>query len=440
MTDFQIPEMTPEETAEADAQFDAAIGLKPSEDQRSAEVADLLAKNGITQEQIENFGAGTESTPYDMNNVASLKDVTEDWADKLGDQYRKAEATVNGTDAVRTGMVTLGEKIADELVPTFGESLKPYEETSLTFGFPPAVDALIKKTGIDAHRTALVLSNFRDAYALAGKWKAKAEAIFVTDEMQTDLIKEAKDLHRIVRDERINVEKRRRELKEPSLREGQLIDGVANVYKELLEPVETHLFNQAKFVENLERERKAKLAEERGSKLALFEIDPAMFPLLGEMSNDAFEITYSGVREQYHSRKEAEKAAERARVERERQAQIENERLRAENQRLEDERRAEAERTAEQRRIAEESDRKHREAQAELDRQAEQRKAEADRIAAEDERKRLAPDKDKLLDLAHRIHAVTLDLPVIDPKFDGLLRDVTVALQGIILRIRTEAE
>jgi hypothetical protein len=396
-----------------DTEFDDLIGLngpeakaaaEEREAQRKSEVADLLQRNGVTPE-------------------AMSTEPVKDWADAL-----REEASFEPAPP-KSHLNETATKIADDLVPTFGEALKPYEQSAIAYGFPPAVDALITKTGIDEERAEMVLINFRQAFQLAGAWAQKAQGLVVTDESQTEMIAEAKRLHKIVRDDRINVEKRRKELKERPLREGQLIDGVANVYKDLLEPIETHLLKGAKFVENLEAERKAKLAQERGAKLALFEVDPKTFSNLGDMTDEAFAIVYSGVRQQYQ---EIQAEAE-ARLKAEREREIENERLRKENERLESERAAEAARAAEQQRIANEATAKLKAQQEETDRKEAERKAEEERL-------RLGPDKDKLVDLAQRIIEITHDLPDVDPKFDWLLSEVKSDLGTIVRKIQVQTE
>jgi len=339
------------------------------------------------------------------------------WTEDLKDDYVAPERPAATEASVRLhDLHTTAKAISDNLVPTFGETLKVYESTALAFGFPPAVDALITKTNLDEQRTAMVLNSFRDAYALAAKWRETAFEINVSDATQTDEIAEAKRLYKIVKDERINVEKKRKQIKDAPLRECQLIDGVANVYKDLLGPIESHLEKNAKFVEHLEAERRAKLAAERLELLAEFEIGPGMFPNLGDMTDEAFQITYAGVREQYNARKLRE-------AEEHRTAEIENERLRAENERLAKER-AEAEaREAEQRAIAAEAQRKLDEAEAE--RQA--------KIAAEEQAARakaLAPDKEKLIAFADemaawKIPAVTSQEAV----------DILVAFTGNLSRV-----
>lgn len=453
--------MTFDAKTDAEPDFFDIIGLNGPEakaaaevrenTQRTAEVDQLLARNGVTREQVQTAPETNPNITTGFDDIATGKqigyikhlaksagiDAETDCRNRKGCEL--GELSVTGASTYIEFLQTvqppapakpstyrpeLGERIADNLVPEFGATLTKYQPGSLSFGFPPAIDALITKTGIDQLRAAQVLDNFRAAFALADQWKAIADGIEVTDVMDVAAIAEAKRLHKIIRDERINVEKKRKELKEPSLREGQLIDGVSNVYKELLAPIEKHLHDAAYYVENLEKERKEKLAKDRADKLRLFEVDPAGFPNLGDMTDEAFEVVYTGIRESYHARKKAEADEAAANEERARQQAIENEQLRKENERIEAERKA---LEAELRRKAEE------EAAAERAK----REAEA-KAAAEAEAKRLAPDKEKLVDLAKSIVDIVNSIPSLnlDAKFEALQIDIKADLYSAIRRIQ----
>jgi uncharacterized membrane protein YqiK len=230
-------------------------------------------------------------------------------------------------------------------------------------------------------------------------------------------------------------------IKDPALRECQLIDGVANVYKDLLEPIEVHLHAQAKFAEIKEKERKEARLKARLAKLQLFEFDGYSVPNLVDMDDTGFEIFYTGVRETYHNKKKAEEEVERQRVERERHQQIENERLRQENERLERERQEATAREAEQRRLTEESELRERAARQEIDRIEAERKAEADRIAAEAERLRLAPEREKLQTWFKSIFDVVAKGPQVEtPEAKALIETVVSGIAGVVNEAAIQAE
>jgi hypothetical protein len=278
--------------------------------------------------------------------------------------------------------------------------------SAVAYGFPPAVDALITKAKLSPEQTTHLLSQFSNLFTLSSQIRARVETIEIRGPEDLAAIAEAKNCHKILRDERLNAEKRKKIIKEPYLRPSQLIDGVFRIWMDEIAPLEKTAKDKAEYVENLERERIAKLEAERADKLRIFEADPKMFPNLGAMADAAFEVIYTGVRESYHNRKRIEEQTERDRVERERANEIERQRLADENKRLSEERAAADAREAEQRRIAVDAELKRKAAQDELDRQAADRKAEEDRLAAEAEARRLAPDKQKLLALVESIEAI----------------------------------
>jgi hypothetical protein len=208
--------------------------------------------------------------------------------------------------------------------------------------------------------------------------------------------------------------------------------------EEKLEAIEKHF-------ENLERERKNKLRDERLAELNKYEMDGSLM-LLGEMKEEVWVNFLAGAKLQYEQKKEAERKAEEERLaaieaERKRQEEVrlENERLKKEREELEKAREAERKKLEAEKAKAEKA-RKEAEAkmlaQAKADREkleaarAEKEKAEAElrekreaeerarkeaearaiaeekaRIAAE-KRKAMAPDKDKLLAFADAIQSL----------------------------------
>lgn len=331
------------------------------------------------------------------------------WTDRLASE---AEQTVDRQPEQQTPAFSsaAAQEITDKLVPAFGQVLKQYDPSAVAFGFPPAVAALIKKVETDPERTEMVLKNFREAFALAAQWEAKAFAIVIQDESETDLIRQATHLYEIVRDERILFEKERVRIKKPALRECQLIDGVSHVYETLLSPIESHLKAQSKFIENKEKERRTAIKADRLAKLKLFEADGEGFDL-ANMTDEAFELVYQGSISAFNTRKAAEAQAERDRVKSQQEAEAENLRLRAENERIAQEKAQADALAADERRKADEARQKQEAAEAELKRQEDARKAEEARLAAVEEAKRLAPDKEKIQMYFEAIHDITVKRP-----------------------------
>src|SRR3990167_8069103 len=133
----------------------------------------------------------------------------------------------------------------------------------------------VKDYGLDDNKTALMLTAFNDFYAQAAAFESSARDIVVTSAEQTDMMKEARTTRIAVRDIRIEVEKRRKSMKEQSLREGKAIDGIANIIKAIIVPIEDHLLAQEEYIERQQQAEMDRIAEERASRLTPY-ADPTM--------------------------------------------------------------------------------------------------------------------------------------------------------------------
>jgi len=133
---------------------------------------------------------------------------------------------------------------------------------------------IVKESGLEISKAKYILDNFQNYFEIADEWSKKAKALVVTDESQMAEMQMARVGRLFLREKRIAIEKSRKELKEQALREGKAIDGIANVLKALIVPIEEHLGKQERFIEiraeqkieaaRIEAERKAE--EERIAK------------------------------------------------------------------------------------------------------------------------------------------------------------------------------
>jgi hypothetical protein len=136
-------------------------------------------------------------------------------------------------------------------------------------------DSLIVKSKQD-----YILAEFKDFTAIADEWREKAMAIVVTDESQVELISQAKEGKKILKAKRIEIEKTRKKLKEQSLQEGRLIDGVAKHLMAIIEPAEKHL----------EQKRKAEVKAKRIELLIPYsDVLNSEFLQLDIITDEAFE-------------------------------------------------------------------------------------------------------------------------------------------------------
>lgn len=108
---------------------------------------------------------------------------------------------------------------------------------------------ILKESQLEPTKAQYILEQFQDYFAIAAEWEAKARAIVVTNETQKAEMEMARTGRLFLREKRIAVEKARKKLKEQALREGKAIDGIANVLKALIAPIEEYLDKQEHFVE-----------------------------------------------------------------------------------------------------------------------------------------------------------------------------------------------
>lgn len=330
-----------------------------------------------------------------------------------------------------------------------------------TFEIIPAGEIEKAVAGLDKSEAVALKASFAAFIEDAGKWGAKAKALVVTDATQVSVMKQAREMRLTLKDVRCGVENARKDMKAEYLRKGQAIDGLANLLKGFIEPVEAHLLYQEKFAERAEAEQKAKLRDERVKAIAPYlDTFGAGMNAIEELPEEAFTALLAGAKAGHAAKLEAAKQAEEARVAKAKADAAESERIRAENDRLKAEKAAadavagaEREKVAAAQRVKDEAARKEREAIEEKARaaqaEADKAKAEAQRlrdeeaarlakIEAEKKRAALAPDCDKLRELAKRIRA--LGVPVMTTEAGGIVQAKVVSqVEKFALWLESEA-
>jgi colicin import membrane protein len=317
-----------------------------------------------------------------------------------------------------------------------------------------------RESGLEENKVEGLLSSFGESFNKTRAALANAQTVVVTDESQVAEMKKAGELRRNLKSIRVEVEHTRKKLKEQSLREGKAIDGMANIIKAMIVPAEDALEKSEKFAANLAIERQAKKLAERRATILEYTDLPERYNF-GRMTDAEFSELIADLKKEKEERIEAEKRAEAERIAQAKAAEEERKKVEAENARLRAEARKKDAELAEQQAKAQAERKaiedKAREAQAIADAKlAEERakrqaaeKAEADRKAAEAkktqetaEAKRqalLAPDKDKLTQLAASIEA--LAIPQVESSQAGKLVDDTRGyLERIAKNLRHKAQ
>lgn len=298
--------------------------------------------------------------------------------------------------------------------------------------------AVIKESELPEEQGKNLISKFSDFLSKAQQLKLVAYNISIQDVSQKEDMSKAREMRLEAKDIRISADKLRKELKEQSLREGRAIDGLGNIVKAIIVPIEEYLEKQEKFAENIEKERIEKQNAFRLSELQKYTTTPEMYNFK-EMPDEVFNNLLVSVKDAYDKKAEAEAKAEQDRIAKfqadaEEQARIkaENDKLKAEadqrekelalekaereKKELEDkatreveEKKKEEAHKAELARIEEEK-KKEREEKEKLekelkDKEAAELKAKQEKEKAERDAQ-LAPEKDKLFAFAERIKTV----------------------------------
>lgn len=249
------------------------------------------------------------------------------------------------------------------------------------------LELVIKDSGLQQHdKIQMLLSQFGQDFQEAKEKANEAKNIVVTSIDQKQEMANAKKKRLELRDIRIRVEDTRKELKEDSLREGRAIDGVANLIKALIIPVEEHLEKQEKFAEVLEEKRLSDLVAERIEELSPFVPDVSVYNFR-YMSDETYSALLENSKKAAEAEKIAAKKAEEDRIAKEKQEKEDQEKIRLENLKLKEEK------EALEKKIKDENDAKE--------------KAEAEAEAAR-KKKLAAPDKEKLIALAATIKSIEL--------------------------------
>jgi len=296
---------------------------------------------------------------------------------------------------------------------------------------------------------------------------AKAKTVEVKDAKDVKGMALARETRLALRAVRIDIEKSRKTAKESALREGKAVDGMANVLKYLIEPVEDALQEKEDFVKIAEEKRRTKLSDERTAELESFDIECSCFDLAA-MNGDAYAALLSSSKAGYEAKKAAEAAdlkridderiaAEKAEADRRKEEAEERARIEAENAELRKKAEAaekvaaaerkkaaadQAKRDAAAKKEREKAEAERKRLEDELRKKAEAEQAERDRVAAaekaasEAEKAKLsAPDKDKLIALDHDICALVMPSVVGDVALEAI-SEARVHLNAIVKGLR----
>jgi len=133
-------------------------------------------------------------------------------------------------------------------------------------------------------------------------------------EIKEENIKKFKELRlKIVKNRTLGIESWHKISKEYFLRGGQFCDAIKRKEIQINESMELVLLDAEKHFENIEKERIAKLHEERCVELNQYDFD-GNTANVGQMGNNVWENFFNGIKIGFEQRKAAEKKAEEERI------------------------------------------------------------------------------------------------------------------------------
>ena len=300
------------------------------------------------------------------------------------------------------------------------------------------LELVVKESGIEPTEANTILTSFNNFFVEASKFEKRAKEIVVTDISQIADMAEARKIRLELKNIRVNAEKVKTNLKADIILKGKAIDGIYNVIKALVVPLEDHLEQQEKFADIWAEAQAEKKYSGRVEAMSAYVDDVTLYNLR-DMSEEAFDKLLENSKIAFDQKQEAIRLAELKSIEDAKAKAIEDERIRKENETLkkEKEEREEKEKIENEKREKEEKarkdedDRKEKEHQEKLkierekieklEREAKEKK-EADEKAKRDEEIRLAkekaeqeekdrqaklaPEKDKLFAYSESIKAI----------------------------------
>lgn len=188
------------------------------------------------------------------------------------------------------------------------------------------LEIIVRESGLVETKAEIILHKFQDYFSMAAEWERKARQIVVTSEDQEFEIGQARAGRLLLKKKRLEIESTRKDMKEDALREGKAIDGIANVLKALIIPIEDYLEKQENFAENKRKERE--LAEKQEQERIFQEAERARIAKEDE-EREKIRLENERLKEEAQERI-LEQAMERKRQEEE----LAKERKKAEDERL----------------------------------------------------------------------------------------------------------
>lgn len=191
------------------------------------------------------------------------------------------------------------------------------------------VDAAnIAKAELDA-----IILKFSPYELIVNEWKKKTAEIKITDVSQTTEMAMCADALKLIKAKNAEVVAIHKDLKDESLRKGQLLDAIKRHYIGLLEPLQTELDTKARFKEIQEAKERAEKLDKRLKAIEPYGVHLEEKVLI-DMLDDVFENYVETVKKEHEQKLADEKAAEKKKLEEEAAEKARVKKLEEENKKL----------------------------------------------------------------------------------------------------------
>ncbi len=180
---------------------------------------------------------------------------------------------------------------------------------------------IVKENNLSQDFASKLQNSFTPFFEQARQMSDEAKKIVVTSQDQKDLMTNAREKRLKLKAIRVEVENKRKELKDESLRTSRAIDGMANIIKFLIVPIEEHLQLQEDFIKIQEERSKKELGEKRIAELAEFGLLNPEYDL-ENMSESGYNTLLDTTKIAHEHRAKELQKAEEDRIERERKVEL----------------------------------------------------------------------------------------------------------------------
>lgn len=253
-----------------------------------------------------------------------------------------------------------------------------------------ALVGILKSADISQTLSDRLITEFAPFWFQSAPILEAAGKLAVTDEAQVKEMQQARTLRLSVRQIRVDAEKKRKALKEESLRTGKAIDAVNAALLLRLEPLETRLTEMEEFAERAAQKRAEQRKTVRVAELTALGVNTTYLDLMKMPEDDYTKLVQETKHKLEAERVRVAEEAERRRVEQERSEKERAEqaaRMAAENERLRQEKEAAEKQAALERANAAAARAEAERVAAEERAKANAERIEADRVAADERRK-----------------------------------------------------